>query len=135
MTANQIAYAKYLEESRSNRATESLKQQEVELKGQELEESIRRTNLQIESEKRAQDLNVLNVQRQTQASITSAGISAAASRYSADMNVVNTQANIEAQKDVRAAQVVESNAKAFNAYVSPILNAVGTFAGVVARFA
>lgn len=135
MTANQISYAKYLEESRANRASESAKQRELDIKAAELDESRRRTDLQIESERRAQDLNVLNVQRQAQASVTSAGISASASRYASDASVLNTQANIEAQKAVREAQVIESNAKAFSSYVSPILNFFGNAAGLAVRLA
>lgn len=87
MTQNQIAFVKYMEESRHNRATEELTKYTADLQAS--------TSRYIADLQSATSIKVAYINQAT--AITTAGIAAAATRYSADVNA-STQRAINAKQ-------------------------------------
>lgn len=79
MTANQINYANYLEKVRSDLATERLR-------GSELEESKRATNLMRDTNLRQIEANILNTETSAAAARYGANAAAGASMYGAQQS-------------------------------------------------
>jgi len=127
LTANQIAYANYIEKRRNDLEVEKLRKAE-------LEESKRATDLSRDTNLKSIEAGVLNVQRQAEASKYSANQSAGASIYSANTQKEINQMNIEAQADLRQSQTQLNQANAdltgakkFEAYTSSASTLVNAF--------
>lgn len=127
MTANQIAYANYVEKRRNDLEVEKLRKAE-------LEESKRATDLNRDTNLKNIEAGILNVHKQTEASKYSANQSAGASIYSANTQREINQMNIEAQADLRRSQadLNQANtelagAKKFEAYTGSASTLVNAF--------